>query len=134
MCLYWLKNSLLVALLLCHYSHLRATIIITACSTQAFTILRTTATVLLELHTWLVTKLLELQLNWTDRIILPFIVQYIFSLMNVFQMEIHHACGCAFSYISLPNANAYRCWFRCSMYLLVCIWSRRSLVGSVLAY
>ena len=73
LCLVSLKNSLLFALFLCHRSHLTDTtiiIIITACTIQLFAIMLTTATVLLEVHTPLVTRLLELQL--TDRFILPF--------------------------------------------------------------
>ena len=66
MCLVSLKNSLLFSLLLCHCSHLTDAIIfitITDCTITLFAILLSTATVLLELHTQLATRLLELQLT-----------------------------------------------------------------------
>ena len=69
LCLVSIKNSLLFSLLLCHYSPLTDTTIlitITARPTQLFTILLTTLTVLLELHTQLVIRLLKLQLiDWS---------------------------------------------------------------------
>ena len=75
-------NSLLSSLFLCHYSHLtHKTIIITktACPAQLFVVLLITATILFELHTQLVTGLLELQLtNW--------LLYFAFSLTTV-EME-----------------------------------------------
>ena len=66
MCFVSIKLFLLFSLLLCYYSHLTdttITITITTCPIQLFAILLTIATVLLELHTQHVTRLLELQLT-----------------------------------------------------------------------
>ena len=115
---------------MCHCSHLTDTTIIitTACPTQLFAILLPTATVLLELDRQLITSLLELQLtDWS--LYLVFLYAHTFSLQNIIKVEysrsrlleksIATVCICAFSYMSFPHA--YCCWFRCSMYLLMCI-------------
>ena len=86
---------------------------ITACSTQLFAILITTATVLFELHTQLVTRRFELLLNdWS--LFLRFSKFNTFTQMNILEMEgscprrleksTAIVCTCAFSYISFPHA------------------------------
>ena len=101
---------------MCHCSHLTDTTIIiaiTACPTQLFAILLTTATVLLELHTQLVTRLIELQLTDCSPY-LAFLYAPTFSLHNVVKVEdsrsrileksIVTVCICAFLYMLLPHA------------------------------
>ena len=122
----------MLSLLLCHCSHFTdTTLVITlnARSTQLFVILLTTAT--LFVHTQLVSRLLQSQLNcWS--LYLALLLTNPFSLTNVLEME--GSCSLvlessiatvyvwAFSYMSSPHA--YCCCFSCSIYLLVCMCTR----------
>ena len=121
----------MLALSLCHCSQLTDTTIIitiTASPTQQFTILCTTATVFLELHTQFVNRLLESQLtDWP--LYFAFLYLNTFSLTSFLEMEdscfcllektAATVCICAFSYVYFHHA--YCCWYRFSMYLLVCV-------------
>ena len=118
-----LKNSLLFAIPLCHCSLLADTTIIiiaTACPTHLFAYNRNCF-----VHTQLVTRLFELQLNWFIAS-LVFLYSNTFNLTNVLETEgccsrlleksTATVCICAFSYMFVPHA--YCCWFGFSMYTL----------------
>ena len=120
-----IKLSLLFSLFWCHCSHLTdATIIIktTVCPAQLFTILVKTSHATCHKTAWITTdyRLLCLALLESNT----------FSLLKDLEMKgscSRHlvkfiaTCISAFSYMSFPNN--YCCWFRCSIYLLVCIYT-----------
>ena len=78
------------SLLLCHCSHLTDTtliIIITACSTQLFVILLTTATLCLNFTRNLSQGCFNYYWTHWSLYLVPFIVQHIFSLTSVLELE-----------------------------------------------
>ena len=112
MCFVSLKSSLLFAVFWCHCSHLTdTTIIITrTCPTQLFAILLITTIAWMKLHTQLVTRLLELQLNFARFVGLFYI--------HVFSLQIVHNVKGSWSHLLEDNRENLCITFSCLLLLV----------------